>query len=88
MDVGRGVQAVPGVPVLVGVPGEEAVAELAGVLEANRSGSWAVLQGLELGLAVRVCRWTRGDGSGTSNSTEQYSLASCSALRQTTSESR
>src|SRR4051794_23095932 len=56
VDVVRGVPGDSGMPVFGVVPGEEAAAEGAGVLDAAEAG-WEVgpvLQGPELGLAVRI----------------------------------
>jgi len=62
VDVSGSVEPDPGVPMFVGVPAEEAVAERTGVLDAAEPlrEVWPVLQGLELclgeGLVVRAVR--------------------------------
>ena len=56
VEIGGGVVGDPGVPVLVVVPGEEALAEGAGILEGPEALGevGAVLEGLELALRVGV----------------------------------
>lgn len=56
MDVGGGVEAYAGVPVLLVVPGEEQLAELAGILLATELGGEVrpVLERLELRFGIRV----------------------------------
>ena len=66
VDLGGGVEADPGVAVLVVVPGEGTPAEAVGVFEAAETApeTGPVLEGAEMGPLSTSCRWSSGGGCG------------------------